>query len=848
MTGHSNKQVRAVGGVAAGLALIAAVAVRTGLSGEKVPTPGPHLSWWLVAAMFAVTEVCVLHVQVRREAQTISLSEIPLVMALLFAAPGVAIVGRLIGPLVVFVVRRRRPLKIAYNVSQQTTSAAVATAVYFLVRGDSVFPDVRAAAALYAAAAAAALVDGVAVRAVIGLYEGGAAKLRDLAVEAVTYPPLALLVANCGVVAGYALQRDPRSAFPLVAAVVIILLGYQAYAGLSGRHLSLERLYQFSQALSVTPEVDQVLGEALGRARDLLDAERAEIIFFTEGEASVLVCLDGSDRLHRRETTLALLPPQFRHSVIEAGASLLVPRGTRDHALRAYLTERGMRDAILSPLRGGSGVTAILSVANRLGDVRSFNDDDVLLLETVANHAGIALQNSRLIDRLRHESLHDGLTGLPNRVLLQRRILEAMDGLRTGEPGVAAMILDLDGFKEVNDTLGHAQGDRLLIEVGVRLKDAGGDDAVIARLGGDEFAILIPVCPDRAYAEGIGRRLLQSLELPVRLDDLDVAVGASLGVALAPLHATDAQGLLKRADAAMYAAKASTGGMSMYDAEHDSRTPQRLALASELRQALQRDELVVFVQPKSRLSDQQIVGVEALVRWQHPRYGLLGPDEFVPVAERSGLIRQLAIIVLDEALAAVATWEAAGQHLGIAVNLAPRNLLDPDLLSDVARLLGRHRVAPGMLTLEITEGSVMADPARTITVLDKLRALGVRLSLDDFGTGYSSLSYLKRLPVHEVKIDKSFVLNMDRDADNASIVRSILDLGANLSLDVVAEGIESDEVLAQLVELGCDYGQGFLVSRPMPIGGLLPWLGASREETIDTSDVAAPLAAGAGPR
>jgi diguanylate cyclase (GGDEF)-like protein len=637
--------------------------------------------------MFAITEIVVLDVQVRREAQTISLSEIPLVLGLLFAPPGAVVLGRLLGPLTVFVTHRQSPpLKIAYNVVQQTTSAAVASAVYVVVSGPAAFPDPRALGALYLATAVAALTDGIALRVVIGLYEG-VLRLRDLLTEAVTYPPISLMVATFGIVAGYALQHDPMSVYPLLACVGIVLLGYRAYAALSGRHLSLERLYQFSQALSETPEVDHVLSEALGRAKDLLRADLAEILFLaSEGSAAALVSLDAGDRLHRRTVTTDILPAGMRSALVVDGGTVLIPRRSKDAEHKAYLGERGFRDAILAPLRGEAGVTAVLTVADRMGDVRSFDESDVLLLETVANHAGVALQNGRLIDQLRHQALHDGLTGLPNRVFITRRIAEALVGVEDdGAPGVAAMIMDLDGFKEVNDTLGHQHGDRLLVEVAERLRTAGGDEALVARLGGDEFAVLLPNCPDLEYAAQIGQRLLQSLELPVHLDDLDVAVGASLGVAIAPLHANDGPSLLKRADVAMYAAKAATGGLSVYDAGLDTRTPQRLALASELRQALQRDELVVFVQPKSRLIDGAIVGAEALVRWEHPRHGLIGPDDFVPVAERSGLVRQLTATVLDQALAVVPAWLAAGHELGVAVNLSPRNLLDPDLVDDVAR-------------------------------------------------------------------------------------------------------------------------------------------------------------------
>jgi diguanylate cyclase (GGDEF)-like protein len=525
---HSVSQVRAVAAVVAALVPLAAVSISVVVGHDTQAVAGPSIPWWLVAAMFAITEIVVLDVQVRREAQTISLSEIPLVLGLLFAPPGAVVLGRLLGPLTVFVTHRQSPpLKIAYNVVQQTTSAAVASAVYVVVSGPAAFPDPRALGALYLATAVAALTDGIALRVVIGLYEG-VLRLRDLLTEAVTYPPISLMVATFGIVAGYALQHDPMSVYPLLACVGIVLLGYRAYAALSGRHLSLERLYQFSQALSETPEVDHVLSEALGRAKDLLRADLAEILFLaSEGSAAALVSLDAGDRLHRRTVTTDILPAGMRSALVVDGGTVLIPRRSKDAEHKAYLGERGFRDAILAPLRGEAGVTAVLTVADRMGDVRSFDQSDVLLLETVANHAGVALQNGRLIDQLRHQALHDALTGLPNRVLITRRIAEALVGVEDdGAPGVAAMIMDLDGFKEVNDTLGHQHGDRLLVEVAERLRTAGGDEALVARLGGDEFAVLLPNCPDLEYAAQIGQRLLQSLELPVHLDDLDVAVGA----------------------------------------------------------------------------------------------------------------------------------------------------------------------------------------------------------------------------------------------------------------------------------------------------------------------------------
>ncbi|MCW2705254.1 MAG: putative Diguanylate cyclase/phosphodiesterase, partial [Blastococcus sp.] len=462
----------------------------------------------------------------------------------------------------------------------------------------------------------------------------------------------------------------------------------------------------------------------------------------------------------------------------------------------------------------------------------TFEQDDVLLLETVANHAGVALRNGELIGRLRHDALHDALTGLPNRSYMRQELAGALADVAAGRAqGAAVMILDLDGFKDVNDTLGHHQGDDLLIEVGARLLAAVGAAGTVARLGGDEFAVLLPGAVEEDQILRIGRRILHALEQPVALDGLEVEVGASIGIALAPGHATEPAALLKCADLAMYDGKsASTRGLRVYQPDLHATTPRRLTLVSELRGALQNGEIQVHVQPQAQLRSGRVVGVEALVRWKHPELGWVPPDEFVPVAERSGLIGLLTTRVLDASLAACAQWRSAGRDLGIAVNLSARSLQDADLVDQVSRLLLRHDVPADRLTLEVTEGSVMADPARAVALLHQLRDLGVRLSVDDFGTGYSSLSYLQRLPVQEVKIDRSFVTDLDTESENVAIVRAIVDLGRHLGLEVIAEGVEDEATWKLLASMNCDLVQGWHLARPMPTGELLGWL-ATRDRS-----------------
>jgi diguanylate cyclase (GGDEF)-like protein len=418
--------------------------------------------------------------------------------------------------------------------------------------------------------------------------------------------------------------------------------------------------------------------------------------------------------------------------------------------------------------------------------------------------------------RLREQALHDALTGLPNRTLLHARAERA---LRGDEPA-AMLLIDLDRFKEVNDTLGHDYGDALLIEVAERLGAALRRGDTLARLGGDEFAVLVAGAPDRAAVVELAGRLQDALRRPFALRGVAVELEASIGVALYPEHGNTAGALLQRADVAMYDAKRGRRGVATYAPERDPYSADRLGLLAELRRAIVRDELVLHYQPKVSLDTGELTGVEALVRWQHPSRGLLGPDEFVPLAERTGAVADLTRWVVDRALAQQRAWRDEGVDLPVAVNLAAANIVDVTLPAAVAELLKRHGVAGERLECEISEHTVMADPVRATDVLGGLRALGVRLSLDDFGTGHSSLAYLKRLPLDEVKIDRSFVAGMAEDENDAVIVRSTIDLARNLGLQVVAEGVETAEIMRELAELRCDVAQGYYISRPLPAGEL----------------------------
>ena len=804
-----------------------------------------------ITAMCALCEIFVLHVQVKREAQTLALNEIPLVLALTFAGPVQLIGGMVAGAALAYVFhRRQRGLKLVYNLSLKGADAVVALAVYGAVLGDADALSATWMLACYTAVAAAVLMDGLVTQLVIGLHERSLSSRSILVIEVAVYPVVALGVATLAMVVAFAFDRSAISALPASASGVCLFIGYRAYAKLSERHLSLERLYRFSQAVTSTPEVNETLMHVLGQAKELLRSEHAEITFFSGQAGSVVrVALSPSGRLVR-ESVLVDTDDPTRPAAVEGRGPVLLSRNTRDPIDSAHLAARRWREAIVVPLVGDAGIVGTLSVADRMGKVRNFDHSDMRLLETVANHAGVALQNSKLIDRLRHESLHDALTGLPNRVLLRNNAVEELTACTEGRSvGCAVMIMDLDRFKDVNDTLGHQHGDELLKTVASRTVAAAGPDVTVARLGGDEFAIMVPRCADGTQANRIAAAVLAALEVPTVLDGITVQVGASIGIALAPLHAADVTSLLRYADVAMYAAKNAGGGVRLYESDNDTSSPDRLALVMELRTALEEGQLSIQVQPKATLSTSEISAVEVLARWNHPRHGLIVPDEFIPLAERAGLMRQLTEHVLRLALQHCASWLQQGVEISVAVNLSARSLADADLCDLVAGMLAQWGVPARLLTLEITESTVMAEPDVAIRVLQDLRLLGLRLSVDDFGVGYSSLSNLNRMPVQELKIDRSFVLDLPESVDSAVITRSIIDLGRNLALDVVAEGVEDRRAWDLLAAMGCVYAQGYFIARPMPPELFLSWLErwnkglrAPHPAAWDDADVAFPTA------
>jgi len=471
-----------------------------------------------------------------------------------------------------------------------------------------------------------------------------------------------------------------------------------------------------------------------------------------------------------------------------------------------------LQDRVLAEARGryaGFGTAALLVVLTMLLVVEFFLRRSSRLQELVTQN--------------RHWALHDELTGLPNRVLFRDRALQSLGQARRNSSRVALMIMDLDRFKEVNDSLGHHHGDLLLKEVSQQLTSALREVDTVARFGGDEFAVLLTDADDDDAIHKVVAKILEAVRRPLVLDGFTISIDASIGVAVSPRHGDNFETLMKRADVAMYQAKAMGGGFEIYTPTRDQNSTSKLTLTHDLRSAIDHGQLVLHYQPQMNLPGHRVEAVEALVRWQHPARGLLGPQEFIPLAEKSGMIRDLTRWVLEDALRQNGVWRSQGLDVAVAVNVSARDLVDPSFADEIQQLLRRFSVPPAALELEITESALMADPERAITILNQLRSLGVKLAVDDFGTGYSSLAYLQRLPVTAVKIDKSFVRGLRRGDAGFVIVRSTIEIARVLGLRTVAEGVESEELWDTLAALGCDAAQGHWVARPLP-ADQLPWL------------------------
>jgi diguanylate cyclase (GGDEF)-like protein len=767
-----------------------------------------ELPWWSLALLFAIAEVSVITVRVCRQNYALSFGDVPLVMGLFLASPTALMLGRLTGTLAIFVFYRRETgIKAVFHAALVLAGTAIAEIAFLsLLAGADPLSWRGSLAALVAAALA-----GLAVALITSRRhtpaEGRIPGLR-LDGPVLWAVAVAAVVGLGGLVPVMAF--DEGEAAPLLSLIAAsTLLGYRAFVTLTDRHARLERLYQLSDALAGAPGSADVVRSVLSQSADLLRAGYAEVMLSGMGSGAHLWSLrhggvvDGPIEPGGHHLRMAI--PTDR---------LFVIRGATPAEVE-FLAARGVSEAIVVPLNIDDPIAGHLLVADRLGEERGFVGGDARLLETVANHATVALRNGRLIERLHFEARHDELTGLPNRLNFRGLLDEAAEATARGIP-CSVMVLDFNGFKAINDSLGHPAGDELLRVLAGRFQEAIGPGAIVARLGGDEFAVLSNSA-NASAAEALAIRLLGAFDEPVSLAGTRLRVGGSLGIALGPEHGTTGADLLRKADVAMYVAKTTDAGWRLYSSDMTIQSPEGLTLASDLRDAIRADQIEIVVQPLVDLATGAVHSFEALARWHHPTLGEIPPEEFFAAAERSGQVQALSKRVLARALAASRVWMDAGYPVRVAVNLAPRWPSDATLPDQIGRALAFHQVPAHLITLEITESSAFAEPGLAGDVLSQLSEMGVHLSVDDFGTGYSSLTYLSRLPVDQMKIHQSFIQQMYNSSRDRAVVQSIIDLGRNLGLQVVAEGVTDPGTRRALQEMGCHLAQGYLFTAPISI-------------------------------
>jgi diguanylate cyclase (GGDEF)-like protein len=605
---------------------------------------------------------------------------------------------------------------------------------------------------------------------------------------------------------------------PLLVAFALL---YRRFGAVTREGRSVERVYDFARRVEqVTPD-ETGTRQIVQAVRDLLNADRVALWLppYLDEEPRLVVAAENGavwydgpgdpDDVFRRRAVASVDGP------------VLVSLARADDEEAAALARRGASDLLGAAVMTAAGEPGYLEVCDRRSDVVFFGDSDRAALDSMLTHVNAAIRQQQLLAQIRYDADHDRLTGLPNR----QRLAAEIDALLGADPGGARaglILAALGNYTEVTDTLGHAASDELLLVTAGLLREHAPPQALLARMEGEQFAVLLPGL-SLAATERAARRLREAALSRARVAGLDLEVTLSIGVAAAPVHGTGAGVLMQRADVALLAASGS-GGVASYHPVLDQQSLRRLQLGTELEQAMADGQISVVFQPIIDARTSDIVSVETLVRWAHPRYGAIAPDDFVHLAEQIGRIGAVTDHVLDLALARCRRWLDQDIALSVAVNLSARCLTEDDLVSRIRRALQRHGVPGELLTLELTEGSVVDDSVRDSTVLADLHALGLRLSMDDFGTGYSSLSQLRQLPIDEVKIDKSFVLGMSTSQGESFIARSIIELAHNLGLRVVAEGVEDELTRNLLAEMGCDKLQGFLVSRPLPDDRLESWL------------------------
>ncbi|MGK5680742.1 putative bifunctional diguanylate cyclase/phosphodiesterase [Actinoplanes sp. URMC 104] len=777
-------------------------------------------------AGMVIAHIGVINVVVRRTTFSVYITEVPILLALYYLPPTMVLVVMALAGLLVQLTPRTEiiPSKLWFNVAK--SAAAVATALLVV----TALPEIRGAgpgtwAILFTAVAASVLVEVLSLAAVMAVVQGGRAG-QDLLRGSLPGWIMSCTNIVIGLIFLVALEATKWSAALLAVLVAALILMLRSFAEFFRQHRTLADVYELTKAVrdqSADAGLPDVL---LGRVQHLMRAEYATLWLSPQGRHPEMLLTARVE--NKGLLDLSPTPAPIRERAVAECATVVTgPQFDGPEEMRRALRDNKVKDVIVVPLRSGQTAIGTLEVVNRLGDTRTFRPADVQVLETIAAHVAVAVENSRLVDRLRYDAYHDRLTALPNRRRLTDALAESVK-VRAEDEVVAVLLFDVDGQRDVNESMGHAAGDKLLAEVAERLRAIAGPGALVGRIGGDEFVVTLRAESTEATVQ-LATEMREQLRGPLTVGTLTLDVDTAVGVSVYPDHGTDPETLIQRAELAANAAKVLPYGVQLFHPALESRAVRRLGIAADLRTALDSGALDVYFQPKVTLTDRHLVGVECLARWQHPAQGEVAPEDFIAVAEHTGQLSRLTEVVLTEGLRRCREWSDQDRPLSIAVNLSVRTLLDSRFPDQVAALLERYGVAAAQVTFEISEPGMLGDIERVLPTLYRLRDLGVRLSVDDFGTGASSLSYLRQWPVHEVKIDDSFVQGMATDTGDLAIVRAVISLAREFGLTVVAEGVESELTLELLEEMGCEIGQGYLFSRPLPYERLEAWFNAQTE-------------------
>jgi diguanylate cyclase (GGDEF)-like protein len=774
----------------------------------------------ILLAAFLITESVHLDLEVRKQTISASPTELAIVVGLVEVGGFWTAVARVVAFVVVMGLQGNSPAKLVFNSALAVIELAAALAVLSVLPPLSVDEPVTWLSLLLVVFVIW-VVGGLGVGVAITLTEGFPGRQFFLAaLPNALAGPLCVLV---GVIALLLANRTPWAwalIMPLVLAVVTL---FRQYSQASRERQTVQRVYDFARRVELVTPDEAGTREIVRAVRELLNADRVALWlppYLDEGPELVV---DAADRDLGWYDGPSDPDDVLRRRALASGAGgpVLVSAGRADADELAALDRRGAREVLGAAVNTAAGEPGYLEVCDRQSDLITFGSGDRAALDSMLTHVNAAIRQQQLLSQIRYDADHDRLTGLPNRQRLAAEIDEVLvPGSDTARAGL--VLAALDGYTEVTDTLGHAASDELLLVTAGLLREHAPPQAVVARMEGGQFAVLLPGL-SLAATERAARRLREAASTRARVAGLDLEVSLTIGVAAAPVHGSDSGTLIQRADVALLAATGSSG-VATYHPVLDQQSLRRLQLGAELETAMAEGQITVVFQPIVDARTADIVSVETLVRWAHPRYGNIPPDDFIGLAEQIGRIGPLTDFVLDKALDRCRRWLDQDIALSVAVNLSARCLTEPDLVARVRRALRSHGVPGELLTLELTEGSVVDDTVRNSTVLADLHALGLRLSMDDFGTGYSSLSQLRQLPMDELKIDKSFVLGMSTSQNESFIARSIVELAHNLGLRVVAEGVEDEVTRDLLAQMGCDKLQGFLVSRPLPEDRLEGWL------------------------